>query len=69
MDGVSRSGPPRKRINVYAGAILLGAILIIVGIVGGAVTKDLSVAGTVATTVPGIALFLFGIRAYGGDEA
>jgi hypothetical protein len=69
MDGVNQPGPRRSRLNLYAGAIVLGVILIAIGIVGGAVLKDISVAATVATTVPGIGFFLYGIRGYGPDEA
>jgi hypothetical protein len=67
MDGVNQPGPRRRRI-LYAGAVVLGVTLIAVGIVGGAILKDISVAATVATTVPGIGSFLYGIRGFGPDE-
>jgi hypothetical protein len=64
---VNQPGPRRHRVNIYAAATVLGVVLIAVGIVGGVVTKDFSVIATVATTVPGIGFFLYGIRGHGGD--
>ncbi len=69
MDGVNQPGPRRHRVNLYAVAIVVGLILIAVGIVAGGILKDIPVGATVATTVPGIGSFLYGIRGYAQEEA
>jgi hypothetical protein len=69
MGVVDPSGPPPRRINIYAGAALLGVILMVTGIVGGVILKDLPLLAVVATTIPGIALLLIGIRGDGSDQA
>jgi hypothetical protein len=64
MDSVSQPGP----LNLYRAVALLGVALMVVGIVGGAILKDFSVVGVLATTLPGIALLLFGIRGSSQDH-
>jgi hypothetical protein len=69
MDPVNQSGRPNRPLNFYGSAVLVGVTLMAVGIVGGVFLKDLSGLAVVATTVPGIALFLAGIRGKGRDRA
>jgi hypothetical protein len=68
---VNQSGQSSSRLTIYAGAAVLGVMLLAVAIVVGVILKDLSTLGVVATTVPGIALLLVGIRGNGldGDES
>jgi hypothetical protein len=68
MDSVNQSGPPNRPLNFYGGAALAGVTLIAVGIVGGVILKDISELAVVATTLPGIALLLVGIRGKGRDQ-
>jgi lipopolysaccharide export LptBFGC system permease protein LptF len=68
MDGVNSAGPPQKLINLYIGSAVVGAILMVVGLVGGAVLKDISVVPTVAMILPGIGLLLVGIWGYGRES-
>jgi hypothetical protein len=56
---------PKGSTSVYRGAGLLGVLLMVIGIVGGVILKDVSALVVVATIVPGIALLLFGIRGQG----
>lgn len=56
---------PKQPAVVYRGAGLLGVLLMVAGIVGGVILKDVSALVVVATIVPGIALLLFGIRGQG----
>ena len=69
MDSVNQSGPPNRPLNFYGGAALAGVTLMAVGIVGGVILKDISELAVVATTLPGIALLLVGIRGKGRDQA
>ena len=69
MDAVNQSGPPNGPLNLYGGAALAGVTLMAVGIVGGVILKDISELAVIATTLPGIALLLVGIRGKGRDQA
>jgi amino acid transporter len=69
MDAVDEAGPPPKTLTLYTAGALLGVILMLVGLVGGAVLKDISVIATVSTILPGIALLLLGIWGYGREQA
>jgi hypothetical protein len=68
IDPVNQPGPPNRPVNFYGGAALAGVALMAVGIVGGVILKDLSAVAVVATTLPGIALLLVGIRGKGRDQ-
>jgi hypothetical protein len=65
---VTQSGQSTSRVTIYTGAAVLGVLLLAVAIVVGVILKDLSSLGVVATTVPGIALLLVGIRGAAPDE-
>jgi hypothetical protein len=69
MAPVTQSGRPNTPLDFYGGAALAGVALMAVGIVGGVILKDLSELAVMATTLPGIALLLAGIRGKGRDRA
>jgi hypothetical protein len=69
MNSMNQSGPHKRPVNFYGGAALAGITLMAVGIVGGVILKDISELAVVATTLPGIALLLVGIRGKGRDQA